>query len=266
MRDYPLTHIHPNASIANGVEVAPFAVIEEDVVIGEGTQIGPHAMILNGTRIGHHCKIHAGAIVGNYPQDLKFVGEDSLCQIDDHVTVREYCTINRGTAASGTTRIKSHALIMAYAHIAHDCLIEEYAIISNGSQLAGHVMVGRYAIVGGMTAVHQFVRIGDHSFVGGGTLVRKDVPPYIKAAREPLCYVGVNSIGLSRRGFDTALIKHIQDIYRILFIQHSNISFAVKELERSINASVQKQEILEFIVGSERGILKGFRQLNGPAF
>ncbi len=255
--------IHPNAKIARDVTIAPNVTIEEDVVIEEGCTIGPNAVIMNGTRMGTHCKIHAGAVIGNYPQDLKFAGEYTLCVLEDHVSVREYATVNRGTAASGLTRIASHALIMAYAHIAHDCIIGSHAIISNVSQLAGHVTVGDYAIVGGMTAVHQFVTIGRHAFVGGGTLVRKDVPPYVKAAREPLAYEGVNVIGLTRRGFSQETIKQIQDVYRVLFVRHSNISQSLNKLDHSLPDSEIKQEIIRFISSSERGVIRGYKNTTG---
>jgi UDP-N-acetylglucosamine acyltransferase len=255
----PLAHINQSAKISNNVEVGAFSVIYGDVVIGEGSWIGPHVTIYDGVRIGKNCRIHAGAVLGSIPQDLKFENEYSLLEIDDNVTIREYCTLNKGTKHRGTTRIKSHALLMAYVHIAHDCIIGEYAVLANAVNLAGHITVGDHAVIGGMSAVHQFVQIGNHTMIGGGSLVRKDVPPFIKAAREPLCYVGVNSVGLKRRGFSTDEVHHIQDIYRQIFVKNNNINKGLAQLYLYPDSS-HKQEIINFFQKSERGILRGLRQ------
>jgi len=204
--------------------------------------------------------------VGGDPQDLKYTDEKTFLEISDDVTIREYCTINRGTRATGVTQIKKGALVMAYAHVAHDCLVDEYAVLANNVQLAGHVYIGVHAIVGGMTAVQQFIKIGDHSFIGGGTLVRKDVPPYIRVAREPLSYIGVNKIGLKRRGFDNETIKQINDIYRILFVKHDNLSIGLRRINNEIKNSHLKEEILEFVAKSDKGIIRGFRQMRNDDY
>ena len=254
-----LKHIHPNAVIGKNVKIGPFVTIEENVIIGDGTEIGPNVCILNGTRIGRNCKIFPGAIIGSIPQDLKFVGEDSILEIGDNVTIREYCTINRGTRANYRTVIGNNCLIMAYCHIAHDCVIGENCVLANCVNLAGHIKIGPKAVLGGLTAVHQFVRIGEHVMVGGGSLVRKDVPPYVKAAREPLSYAGVNSIGLRRRGFTAEQIHNIQDIYRILYIKGFNTTQAVARIENKIGATPERDNILQFIRAANRGIIKGLR-------
>ncbi len=258
--------IHAKAKIGANVTIEPFVTIEADTEIGDDSWIGAHACIKSGTRIGKECKVFQGAIVGGDPQDLKYSDEKTFLEISDKVTIREYCTINRGTRATGTTQIKKSALVMAYAHVAHDCLVDEYAILANNVQLAGHVYIGAHAIVGGMTAVQQFVKIGDHAFIGGGTLVRKDVPPYIRVAREPLSYVGVNKIGLKRRGFDSDTIKRIHEIYRILFVKHQNLSIGLRQLEKEIQDDPLKDEVLQFIANSEKGIIRGFRKMRSDEY
>lgn len=257
-----LSDIHSKAQIGQNCQIESFVTIKEDVVIGDNCWIGPGAVIMNGTRIGNNCKIFPGAIVGAIPQDLKFEGENSIIKIGNNVTIREYCTLNRGTKANNTTTISDNCLLMAYVHVAHDCMIHENVILANNVNLAGHIEIGKYSILGGLTAVHQFVKIGAHSMVGGGSLVRKDVPPYIKAAREPLSYVGVNSIGLRRRGYSNRDIHHIQDIYRILFVKTTNNSKAAEIIEATITATPYREEILNFIASADRGIMKGFRQAN----
>lgn len=266
MSEFPNSIVHPNAQLGSNVKIDPFSIIEEDVVVGDNTWIGAHAYVKSGTRIGNNCKIYHGAIVGGDPQDLKFKDEKTHLEISDDVTIREYCTINRGTRATGSTQIKRKALIMAYSHVAHDCLVDEHAILANNVQLAGHVYVGAHAIIGGMTAVQQFVQIGDHAFVGGGTLVRKDVPPYIRVAREPLSYVGVNKIGLRRRGFSKAQIRHISNIYRYLFVKHHNLSLGMRKMAKEIEDDAVKEEIMEFIAKSNKGIIRGFRQIRSDDY
>lgn len=255
-----LSHIHPDAQLGKNVTVEAFAIIEADVEIGEGSWIGPHVTIMNGTRIGSNCKVFPGAVLGSIPQDLKFEGEDSLLDIGNNVVIREYCTVNRGTKANFKTQIRDNAMLMAYVHVAHDCIIGEHSILVNNVNLAGHIEIGKYVIMGGMSAVHQFVKIGDYCMIGGGSLVRKDVPPYVKAAREPLSYAGVNSIGLRRRGFSNKQINHIQDIYRILFVKGYNTRQALRIIETSINSTAEREIILAFMRQTDRGILKGFRQ------
>ena len=260
--NYKMVEIGHEAKIAQNVEIESFTVIGNDVVIGEGTWIGPHVTILDGVRIGKNCKIHSGAVLGGIPQDLKFKNEYSLLEIGDNVTVREFCTLNRGTVANRTTKIGDNTLIMAYVHVAHDCVIGANSIIANSVNLAGHVEVSDYVIIGGMSAVHQFVKIGAHAMIGGGSLVRKDVPPYIKAAREPIGFVGINSIGLKRRGFSAEDIKLIQDIYRILFVKGYNTKQALEIINTTMPSSQHRDAILEFIKGADRGIIRGFRALS----
>ena len=257
---HKLANIDPNAKLGKKVTVEAFATIEADVEIGEGTWVGPNAVVLRGTKIGNNCKIFPGAVVGGVPQDLKYEGEDSILEVGNNVIIREYATINRGTSANYKTHIMDNCLLMAYVHVAHDCIIGERTILANSVNLAGHVEIGKNVIIGGISAVHQFVKIGDHSMIGGGSLVRKDVPPFVKAAREPLSYAGVNSIGLRRRGFSNRQINHIQDIYRILFVKGYNTRQALRTIEATIKASPEREKILSFLSDSDRGVMKGFRQ------
>lgn len=254
----PLAYVHPQAKIARNVVIEPFTTIHANVHIGSGTWIGSNVTIMEGARIGKNCRIFPGAVISAIPQDLKFEGEDSLTIIGDNTTIRECVTINRGTNASGETRIGENVLIMATVHIAHDCIVGDNAIIVNGVALAGHVNIGNYAIVGGLAAVHQFIHIGDHAMISGGSLVRKDVPPYTKAAKEPLSYVGINSIGLRRRGFSTDKIREIQNIYRLLYQKNFNNSQAMEKIEAEMEATSERDEILLFIRNSQRGIMKGY--------
>jgi UDP-N-acetylglucosamine acyltransferase len=254
----PLAYVHPGAKIATNVVIEPFTTIHNNVIIGEGTWIGSNVTIMEGARIGKNCKIFPGAVISAIPQDLKYEGEDSLVIIGDNTTVRECATINRGTKAYGRTEIGNNCLIMATAHIAHDCIIKDHVIIVNAVTLAGHVEIGEYAIIGGLTGVHQFIHIGKHAMISGGSLVRKDVPPYVKAAKEPLSYIGINSIGLRRRGYDSNKINEIQNIYRILFQKNNNTTQALRILEAEIDATPERDELITFIKESQRGIMKGY--------
>lgn len=253
--------IHPDARIGDDVKIDAFVTIGADVEIGEGTWIGPNVSIMDGVRIGKNCKIFPGAILGSIPQDMKFRGEYSILEIGNNVTVREYCTLNRGTEASRKTRIGDNCFLMAYVHIAHDCQLGANCILANNVTLAGHIEVGDFVVIGGLAAAHQFVKIGSHAMVAGGSLVTKDIPPFIKAGRAPLSYAGVNSIGLKRRGFEQSQIHAIQDVYRLLFVRGYNTSQAIQLIEDTLPHSGEKSEILQFIKRSERGLLKGFRQL-----
>ncbi len=256
-----LAVVHPQAQIGSGVIIDAFATVDSDVVIGKDSWIASHAHVVSGSRIGQSCKIYQGAVIGSNPQDLKYQGEKTSVVLGDFVTVREYCTINRGTIASGVTSIGNHSLVMAYTHIAHDCKINDHTILANNVNLAGHVEIGEYAIVGGMTAVQQFLSVGKHSFIGGGTLIRKDVPPYVKAAREPLSFMGVNRIGLERRDFPTSDIVLLQEIYRVLFVKFSNLKIALEYLEDNFdNHNPYYIEIVKFINESRNGIIRGLRQ------
>ncbi|NLT03728.1 MAG: acyl-ACP--UDP-N-acetylglucosamine O-acyltransferase [Bacteroidales bacterium] len=254
----PLAYVHPDAKIAPSVVIEPFVTIDKNVVIGEGTRIGSNVTILEGTRIGKNCVIFPGAVIGAIPQDLKYAGEDSTVEIGDNTTIREYVTINRGTAARMKTSVGNNCLIMAYCHVAHDCAVGDYVIMSNCVQLAGEVVVDDHAIIGGGTLVHQFSRIGTHTMVQGGSKINKDVPPYIKAAREPIAYCGVNSIGLRRREFSNEQIRDIQEIYRYLYQSGLNNSDAIERIEAELPATKERDEIILFVKNSPRGIIKGY--------
>jgi len=254
----PLSHIHPGARIAKNVVVEPFTTIENNVTIGEGTWIGSNVTVMSGARIGKNCSIFPGSVISAIPQDMKFNGEETLVHIGDNTIIRECVTVNRGTADRNKTVIGKNCLIMAYCHIAHDCIVGDNSIFSNNSTLAGHVTVGSYVILAGMVAVHQFCSIGNHAFVAGGSLVRKDIPPYVKAAREPVSYVGINSVGLRRRGFDNKVIMEIQSIYRTLYQKKYNNTQAVHIMEAEMEATKERDEIILFIKNSQRGIMKGY--------
>jgi UDP-N-acetylglucosamine acyltransferase len=260
-----LSVIHPKARIGNNVEIGPFTTIAADVEIGDGTWIAPHVSIMDGARIGQNCKIFHGAIIASIPQDLKYKGERTFLDIGDGTIVREYCTLNIGTTANGSTIIGKRCLLMAYVHVAHDCIIGDDVILANNVTLAGHIEIGNFARLGGLTAVHQFVKIGNDVMISGGSLVRKDVPPFIVAAREPLSYAGVNRIGLRRKGFTFEQIDNIRDVYRILFVQDYNYRHAISEIETMLPTSVEKNTILDFLNHSSRGIIKGYKSLNGKA-
>lgn len=256
----PLAYIHSDADIERNVVIEPFVTIEKDVVIGKGTWIGSNATIMEGARIGENCRIFPGAVISAIPQDLKFKGEKSLTIIGNNCTVRECATINRGTAVNGQTKVGDDCLIMAYAHIAHDCIIGNNCIIVNSVALGGHVTIGDFAIIGGLSAIHQFVSVGKHAMISGGSLVRKDVPPFVKAAREPLSFVGINSIGLRRRGFSNDKIQEIQNIFRILYQSNNNNTQAIFKIETEITVSTERDEIISFVQNSGRGIMRGYNQ------
>lgn len=253
-----LVSIHPGAVIGKNVSIDPFTMIHDNVVIGDGTWIGSNVTIFPGARIGKNCKIFPGAVIAAVPQDLKFSGEETTAEIGDNTVVREYVTINRGTKALGKTVIGSDNLLMAYVHIAHDCIVGNHCILANGATLAGHITIEDFAIIGGLSAIHQFVRIGSHVMISGGSLVRKDVPPYVKAAHEPLSYVGINAVGLRRRGFSNEKIAEIQNIYRILFVKGLSNSHAIEALQNEIVESEERNIVLDFVKSSSRGIMKGY--------
>ena len=258
----PLAYVHPGAKIAKNVVIEPFTTIHNNVTIGEGTWIGSNVTIMEGARIGKNCNIFPGAVISATPQDLKYKGEVTTVLIGDNTTIRECATINKGTADRMKTIIGNNCLIMAYCHVAHDCFIGDGCIFSNNSTLAGHVTIGTNVVLAGMVAVHQFVSIGNHAFVSGCSFVRKDVPPYVKAAREPLSYVGINSIGLRRRGFTADKIRVVQNIYRILYQKNYNNSQAASIIEAEMEATPERDEILQFIRDSQRGIMKGYFSSN----
>lgn len=254
----PLAYIHREAKIARNVVIEPFVTISKNVEIEEGTWIGSNVTIMEGARIGKNVKIFPGAVVSAVPQDLKFGGEDTILEVGDNTVIRECVTLNRGTDATNKTVIGKNCLIMAYTHVAHDCVIGDNCILVNAVQLAGHVTIDDWAIVGGAAAVHQFVNIGAHTMVSGGSLVRKDVPPYTKAGREPLSYAGINSIGLRRRGFSNEKIAEIQEIYRYIFLKGLNNSKALDLLELEMTPSKERDEIINFFRNSDRGVMKGY--------
>lgn len=256
----PLAYIHPEANIAGNVVIEPFSTIHKNVTIEEGTWVGSNVTIMEGARIGKNCKIFPGAVISAVPQDLKFAGEETTAVIGDNTVIRECVTVNRGTVDRYKTVIGKNVLLMAYVHIAHDCIIDDNCILANSVQVAGHVNVDEYAFIGGMSAVHQFVKIGSHAMVSGGSLVRKDVPPYTRAAREPLGFSGINSIGLRRRGFSNEKINQIQEIYRMIYLNGMGNSEALDKIEISMTPSKERDEILRFIRSSERGIMKGFSE------
>lgn len=256
--DTALNWVHPSARIGKDVRIDPFAVIHENVEIGDGSWIGSNVSVFPGARIGKNVQIYPGAVISAVPQDLKFAGEETFTYIGDNTIIREFVTINRGTAAEGKTVVGSDNLLMAYVHVAHDCIVGSHCILANGVTLAGHVTVQDHAIIGGLSAVHQFVRIGSHVMISGGSLVRKDVPPFVKAAHDPLAYVGINSVGLRRRGFSNEAISVIQDIYRILFVRGINTSHAVESIEKETAATPERELILDFIRSSSRGLMRGY--------
>lgn len=253
----PQAHIHPEAVIGANVTIEPFAVVQKNTVIGEDTWIGPHAQICEGARIGKNCKIYAGAQIASIPQDLKFAGEDTTAEIGDNTTIREYVTISRGTSDRMTTKVGNNCLLMAYCHVAHDCILGDYVIMSNSVQLAGHVQIDNNVVIGGMSGVHQFVHIGEHVMVAGFTKTTKDVPPYVMAGRVPQAFTGVNSVGLRRRGFSNDQIYLIQDIYRIVYNRGLNTTTAIEQLEKEIASGPERDAIISFLKGSERGIIRG---------
>jgi UDP-N-acetylglucosamine acyltransferase len=255
---HPLTNIHPEAKIGKDTSIDAFVTIEADVVIGDGCQIASNVVIMNGARIGNNVKIFPGAVISAIPQDLKYKGEKTVAIIGDNSIIRECVTINRGTIASMKSEVGKNCLLMAYVHIAHDCILGDHVIIANSVNLAGHITIDDWAILEGMVAVQQFIHIGAHAFIAGASLVRKDVPPFVKAAREPLSYVGINSVGLSRRGFNQESINRIQDIYRVIFQQNKNVANGVEQVKVLLPQSPERDVILDFIANSVGGIMKGY--------
>ncbi len=253
---HPMAVVHPDAKIGEGVKIGPFTTIEENVEIGDGSIIDSNAVICSGARIGKNCHIHPGAVVGNIPQDLKFKGEDTLAIIGDNTSIREFVTVHRGTASRGKTVIGNNCLIMAYCHVAHDCVLGDHVIMSNSVQLAGEVEVGEWAVLGGGALVHQFTRIGAHVMLQGGALVNKDIPPYTMAGRYPISYEGVNSVGLHRRGYTEDKINAIQNCYRTLYLSRVNITEATRKMETELPPSVERDAIIDFVRASKRGVVR----------
>lgn len=253
-----LAYVHPDAKLGANVTVEPFAYIAGNVVVGDDCRIRTGAVLLDGTRMGRNCEVHTAAVVSSLPQDLKFKGEETTVEIGDNNVIHECVTISRGTAAKGKTVIGSNNLIMAYVHIAHDCVVGSHVVLVNRVSLGGEVEVDDWAIIGGHSAIHQFCRIGAHAMLSGGSLVNKDVPPYVKAAHNPLSYVGPNYIGLRRRGFTSEKISEIQEIFRILFQMGYGYGKAVDLVEKEIPQSEERDMIVSFVRSSKRGILKPY--------
>lgn len=252
-----LASIHPKAQLGNNVTVSPFATIEGNVIIADNVTIGPNAVIMDGSRIGKNSKIFPGAVIGGIPQDLKFKGEDSLAEIGENTIIREYVTINRGTTDRMTTKVGNNSMIMSYAHLAHDSLIGNNCIIAGYVGITGHITVEDWAIIEGLSGAQQFITVGAHSFIAGCSQIRKSVPPFIRVAREPLQYIGVNIVGLTRRGFSKESIKNIEDIYRIIFVRGYSMSKALEMVEQECPDSPERKQILDFIRNQKDGIVKG---------
>lgn len=252
-----LSYQHPEAKIGKNVILSPFSTVYENVEIGDGTWVGPNVTIFPGARIGKNCKLFPGSVIAAIPQDLKFKGEETTAEIGDNTTIRECVTVNRGTIDKQKTVIGSNSLLMAYVHVAHDCIIGNNVIIANSVNLAGHVEIDDWVIIEGGVGISQFVKIGAHAFITGHTGVRKNVPPFAKAAREPLQYIGINSVGLRRRGFTNERISEIEDIYRTLYIKGHNVTNALAIIEQEAPASPEKDQILRFIRESKDGIMRG---------
>ena len=252
-----MNFVHPEAKLDPSVQVGPFVYIDKDVEIGAGTVIDANATILEGTRIGKNCHIFPSAVVGAIPQDLKFKGEKTYAFIGDNTTIRECATVHRGTASKGKTVVGNNCLIMAYCHVAHDCILHDHIIMSNATQLAGEVEVDDWAILGGGTLVHQFSHIGAHVMIQGGTRVNKDIPPFIIAARDPVSYCGINSVGLGRRGFTKEQVTSIQETYRLLYMSGLNVSQALQQITETLPQTPERDMIVEFIKASPRGVVRG---------
>jgi UDP-N-acetylglucosamine acyltransferase len=248
--------VDKKARLAKDVIVGPFSIIEGDVEIGEGSTIASHCLIADGARIGKNCHIHHGSVVATLPQDLKFSGETTLMEIGDNTIVREFCDLNRGTLQRGKSKVGSHCFLMAYTHVAHDCLLGDHVIMANGVQLAGHVTIEDWVIIGGLTAVHQFCTVGQHAFLGGGFRIVQDVPPYILAAGEPLAYKGLNVVGLTRRGFPKETIAALRKCYRIIYRSKLNTSQAIERIRSEMEMLPEITIVMNFIEKSERGIIR----------
>ncbi|MBN2012344.1 acyl-ACP--UDP-N-acetylglucosamine O-acyltransferase [candidate division KSB1 bacterium] len=253
---HPTALINPKAELYDDVKIGPFTIVEADVVVGKGTVIGSNVVIADGARIGNDCKIFNGAVIATDPQDLKYKNEKTYIEIGDNTIVREYCTLNRGTADHLKTEIGKNCLLMAYVHVAHDCVIQDRVILANAVNMAGHILIEEYVGVGGMDPIHQFVRIGKHAFVGGGYRVDKDIPPYILAVGEPLTFGGLNSVGLRRRGFTPEVMSDLKKAYKLIYRSKLNTSQALTRIEEEMEMGPEVQHVVNFIRGSERGIIR----------
>ena len=251
-----LAYVSPDAQIGKDVEIGPFAVIHSNVIIGDGCRIGSNATICEFTQLGKNCQVFPSAVIGAIPQDLKFKGEESWAIIGDNCVLREFVTIHRGTVSKGKTIVGNNNLIMAYCHIAHDCILGSNIIMSNVTQLAGEVEIDDFAIIGGGTLVHQFSHIGSHVMIQGGSKVNKDIPPFAIVAREPIAFCGINSVGLNRRGFTPERIHTIQEVYRLLYNNGMNTTQALAHIEATMPQTPERDTIVAFVRASSRGIVK----------
>jgi UDP-N-acetylglucosamine acyltransferase len=254
------TEVHPTAIVASEacldahVTVGPYAIIGPGCVLGEGCAIAARATLERNVRLSANVHVGIGSVLGGDPQDLKYQGEETVVEIGENTTIREYSTINRGTAQSLRTTVGRNCFIMSYVHLAHDCHVGDGVIISNGSQFAGHVTVEDRAIISGLSAVHQFVRIGTHSFVGGLSRVSQDIPPYLKAVGNPLRLYGLNSVGLQRNNFDPAVVRELKRAYRMLFRSDLNLSQALERARAELQPLPEVEHLLAFVDGSQRGV------------
>jgi UDP-N-acetylglucosamine acyltransferase len=253
----PRAEVSPKAVVGANVSIGPFTIVEAGAVIGDGCSIGGNALIASGARLGRDCKVHHGAVIGHVPQDLKYANEPTTCEIGDRTTVREFATIHRGTGDGGRTVIGIDCFLMAYIHIAHDCILGDRVIIASGAMMAGHTEIGHVVTIGGLTAIHQFCRIGDHAMIGGGLRMNKDVPPYILAGGEPLSFEGLNSIGLRRRGFERGTLDALDRVYELIYRSNLNVSQARTKIEAepALMTLPEVRNVVEFIRNSQRGIV-----------
>ena len=253
-----LNEIHKNVKIGKNFKIDSFSSIHEDVEIGDNCWIGSNVTIFPGTRIGSNCQIYPGAVIGGAPQHIQFNGHKSRVEIGNNCIIRECVTINKATKINEKTIVGHNCFLMAYSHVAHDCILHDNIVIANGVAIAGHVEIQEGAIIGGLAAIQQFTKIGQFSMISGGSLVRKNVPPFIKVAKEPLRFIGINRIGLERNKFDNQRIENISNMYRILFQEGNNISKAIELIEKNSDVSIDKEAIIIFIKNSKKGIIKGF--------
>jgi UDP-N-acetylglucosamine acyltransferase len=254
---HPTAIIDPRASIADDVQIEAYTIIEDDVVINSGCRIASCVRIKAGTRLGNGVIIAHSAVLGSHPQDLKFKGEKTYLHVGDRTSIREYCTLNRGTGEGGQTRVGKDCMLMTYVHVAHDCLLGDNIILANAVNMAGHVIIEDFAVVGGVVPIHQFVRIGCHSMIGGGFRVPQDVPPYILAAGEPLAFNGLNSVGLRRRGFPSETRNALRRAYRLLYRSRLSVPQALERIEAECEQTLEVRHVVEFVRGSKRGIISG---------
>jgi UDP-N-acetylglucosamine acyltransferase len=257
---HPLAYVDSKAKLGENVVVEPFTTIYGDVEIGDNTWIGPNATIFSDTKIGSNCKVFPGAVLGAVSQDLKYKGEKTFVEIGNNTAIRECVTIHKATSDKWVTKVGGNCLIMAYAHLAHDVWVGDHCIIANSAGIAGHVQIEDYVTIEGMVGIQQFVKVGAYSFIAATSAIRKDVPPYVRASRfgeDPCVFVGVNTIGLRRKGFDDEAVKNIEDIYRILYVKNKNFSRGIKEVLDTLPHSAYRDIILNFIKESEVGVIRG---------